>query len=380
VRKVGIIGGGIVGTSIAFHLSQYKGVDVTLFEKSQIGSGTTAKTAGTLCLMDDSLPESFFEQRVTCLNTYKKMHQVTNGEAEYRESGTLVVSPNEKELQRAKKHAELSLKYGFKAEVMTEPEQLKKYLPDLTPTGVIGGSWTADDGYVNGTAAALIYARWAKENGAKILTETKVNKILMKGDQVTGVETPRGKFDTDVLIDAAGPWAIQVGKMAGLEVPIYHTKAEVFIMKPAKPMSYKFPILKYPNWYARAEGDAVFLCKSHMVMDANNPIEAGIWDPDTLPMQGGAEQYFYDFLTERLEESIPMLLDAGLVSDWVGYRSVTKDKIPIVGESGVPGFLHAIGMSGNGVILAPDTGRILANYIVNGVMDPLMYRFRLNRF
>lgn len=380
MKKIGIIGGGIIGTSIAYHLSRHEDVEVMIFEKNQIGSGTTAKSAGTLCLIDDSLPDEFFEQRVTCLKTYLKMDEATEGEVEFVKSGTLVVSPTEERLRRAKRHVYLSRKHGFEAEFIDDPQSLVDHLPDLTPEGLVGGAWTAEDGYNNPTAASIIYARRARENGVRILTHARVNKIVMKNREVTGVETSKGKFDLDVVINAAGPWANDVGKMAGLDLPLFHTKAEVFILKPEKPLGYDFPILKYPTWYARPEGDAVFVCKSHMAMEADNPMEAGVWDPDLLPMTGGTEEYFFDFLIERLSESIPRLLDAQLVNDWLGYRSVTRDKLPIVGESGVPGLLLAVGMSGNGVILAPDTGRILTNYIIKGETDPLLEKFRLNRF
>ncbi|MFC1804070.1 NAD(P)/FAD-dependent oxidoreductase, partial [Thermoproteota archaeon] len=177
-----------------------------------------------------------------------------------------------------------------------------------------------------------------------------------------------------------GPWARNIGEMVGLETPIFHTKAEVFILQTKDPLGYNFPILKFPTWYARAEGDAVFLCKSHMVMDKNKPIEAGIWDPDKLSLTGGTEEYFFDFIIEQLDVRIPRLIDAELVNDWLGYRSVTDDKLPIVGETEIPGYIIATGMSGNGVILAPDTGRILTNLIVNDEDDPLLERFRPDRF
>jgi len=380
MNKIGIIGGGIIGTSIAYHLSKLEGVEVIIFEKNQIGSGTTAKSAGTLCLIDDSLPDEFFEQRVTCLKTYKKMDEETDGEVEFVKSGTLVVSPTEEELKRAKKHVELSRKHGFSAEFIDDPQRLLDYLPDLTPEGTSGGAWTAEDGYNNPTAASIIYARRARENDIKILTHSRVNKIVLKKGEVSGVETSKGNFDLDIVINAAGPWANEIGKMVGLDLPLFHTKAEVFILKLDRPLSYDFPILKFPTWYARPEGKSIFVCKSHMAMEHENPMEAGVWDPDELPLSGGTEEYFFDFLTERLSESLPLLLDAQLVNDWLGYRSVTRDKLPIVGESGVPGFLLAVGWSGNGVILAPDTGRILANYIVEGEIDPLLERFRLERF
>ena len=380
MKKIGIIGAGIIGTSIAYHLSQNEDVEVTVFEKNQIGSGTTAKSAGTLCLIDRSLPIDFFEQRVTCLKTYKKMNQDTDRESEFIQTGTLVVSLNDEEFKTTKMHVEASKKHGYNAELIEDPDDLKKYLPDLTPEGLVGGAWTPDDGYNNPTAASVIYARWAREKGVKILTHANVNKILTKNGSVKGIETSKGNYELDLLICAAGPWSNKIGEMVGLELPLVHTKAEVFILKTDTPLSYKFPILKYPNWYARPEGRAIFVCKSHMAMDYGNPIETGVWDPDQLRLSGGTEEYFFEFLTERLSESLPKLLDAQLVNDWLGYRSVTADKLPIVGESEIEGLLLATGMSGNGVILAPDTGRILTNYIMKDEWDTLLDKFNPSRF
>jgi len=380
MKKIGIIGGGIIGTCIAYYISKNENAKVTVFEKNQIGSGTTAKSAGTFCLLDDSLPFEFFQQRVNCLNIYKKMNEDTNGESEFNKSGTLVVSPSKEELNRAKKHVEQAVEHGFNAEYIDEPTELVKYLPDLNPEGVLGGAWTPDDGYNNPTAASLIYARWSRQNGATFITHAKVNKIHTGNKNRIGLETSKGNFDFDVVILAAGPWSNEVGKMMGMELPLVHTKAEVFILQTKEPLSYNFPILKYPNWYVRSEGRAIFLCKSHMAMDFNKPIETGVWNPDDLPLSGGTEEYFFDFITQKLSESIPRLLDAELVNDWLGYRSVTRDKLPLVGESGVEGVLLATGMSGNGVILAPDTGKILSNYIMNNTWDPLLNKFNPKRF
>ena len=379
-KRVAVIGGGVTGCSIAYHLSFYEEIETTVFEKNQIGSGTTAKSACTLCLLDDSLPEAFFDQRVRCLKTFKEMNEGPKGLIGFQQSGTLVVCPTERDLERAKRHVELCKKHGFSAEFIDDPKDLKKYLPDANTENVSGGAWTAEDGYADATAITLAYAKKARDRGVKILTGTKVKRISRAGERVTGVETTKGAFDFDIIVNAGGPWANEIGQMAALELPLWHTKAEVFILKPPSPLGYSFPILKYPTWYARAEGDNIFTCRSHMAMDLDNPMHAGVWNPDALPPTGGTEDYFWDFILERLSENIPRLTESSVVKDWVGYRSVTRDKLPIVGESTVTRFLLAVGPSGNGIILAPTVGPILAKYISTGEKDPLLERFRLNRF
>jgi glycine/D-amino acid oxidase-like deaminating enzyme len=381
MKKVGIIGGGIIGTSLPYHLSKMSDkVEVLVFEKDQIGSGTTAKSAGTLCLIDDSLPEDLFKQRVTCVNTYKELDKKTGGKGEFRQTGTLVAAPNVKEMNRLRKHVEMTKAFGFFADFFDNSRNLVNHLPDLEENELLGGAWTPDDGYNNPTAASIIYSNWAKENGAKISTFTEVKDVTKKNGEISAIETTKGTFEVDYVINAAGPWARDIGEMVGLDTPIFHTKAEVFILQTKDPLGYNFPILKFPTWYARAEGDAVFLCKSHMAMDKAKSIESGVWDPDELPLTGGTEEYFFDFITDQLAVYIPRLLDAELVNDWVGYRSVTDDKLPIIGETDVHGYMVATGMSGNGVILAPDTARILTNLILNDEGDPLLERFRPDRF
>ena len=108
-----------------------------------------------------------------------------------------------------------------------------------------------------------------------------------------------------MVIDATGPWARTTAGYVGIELPLWHTKAEVFILVPAAGLGYPFPILKYPRFYARKDKDNIFICKAHMTMDLSDTTHAGIWDPDDLPMTGGTDAYFWEFLTGELLEVYP---------------------------------------------------------------------------
>jgi sarcosine oxidase subunit beta len=123
----------------------------------------------------------------------------------------------------------------------------------------------------------------------------------------------------------------------------------------------------------------VFICKAHLTMDLSDPVHAGIWDPDKLPLRGGTEQYFLDFLFEQLEEHYPRLLESGIKNDWVGYRAETPDFLPLLGDTPVEGYLLAVGFGGNGVIEAPAVGIDLARYIATGEKSALIERLRLER-
>jgi glycine/D-amino acid oxidase-like deaminating enzyme len=245
----------------------------------------------------------------------------------------------------------------------------------------LGAGWTPDDGYFDPSVAANTFAKKMRANGARVLTSTKVNKIKVTGNRVKGVETSKGDFDLDTVIDASGPWTRYTGRMAGLELPIWHTKAEVFfLVPPKKKLDYVFPVLKLPRFYARREGENVFICKAHLTMDLNNPMHAGIWDPDALPARGGTDQEFLDFLMGELEQHAPGLLDSGLAFSWLGYRAEPPDFLPILGDTPVQGFMLAIGCGGNGVIEGPAIGRDMALYAATGEKTLLVERLGLDRF
>jgi glycine/D-amino acid oxidase-like deaminating enzyme len=169
--------------------------------------------------------------------------------------------------------------------------------------------------------------------------------------------------------------------LAGLELPIWHTKAEVFfLVPPKKKLSYTFPVLKYPKFYARREGEKVFICKAHLTMDLSDPMHAGIWNPDELKPTGGTDEYFEEFLFDQLENEVPGLLDSGVAFSWLGYRAEPPDFLPILGDTPVEGYMLAIGCGGNGVIEAPAIGRDLALYIATGIKTLLLQRLPLDRF
>ena len=380
-KKVGIIGGGIIGASLAWNLSLYDDIEVTLFEKNSIGSGATAKSAGTVCLFDDSIRHEFWHMRLFGFETYMRMEAEEKGSAGFDNTGTLCICADEKVENYTKTGIALAKGAGWHGEYITDKDRIREICPDLAVEDVLGAGWTADDGYFDATKIANTFVKKAKANGAEILTFTKVENLKLTGNKVTGVETNKGSYDFDVVVDASGAWTRFTSRLAGLELPIWHTKAEVFFLAPPKKkLDYTFPVLKYPRFYARREGDNIFICKAHLTMDLNDPMHAGIWDPDKLTPTGGTDDYFIDFLFGELEKEAPGLLDCGVANSWLGYRAEPPDFLPILGETPVEGYMLAIGAGGNGVIDAPMIGQDLAMYIAHGQKTLLLERLPLSRF
>ncbi len=379
-KKVGIMGGGILGTCIAHFLSKYPEAEVTLFEKNTIGSGTTAKSAATHSLIDDSVAHEFWSVRLFGYEFFINLEKEKPGSAGYENTGTLVVAPYEEYEDYILQAVDLATSAGYRAEYWRDHDKIHEIIPDLKLDGILGAGWCPDDGFFDATMISNTLARKAREAGVEVLIGTEVQEINLTNGKVSSVETNKGHFDLDVLVDASGPWTRFMGRKVGIELPIWHTKAEVFILKPTENLGYNFPVLKYPRFYARKDKENVFICKAHLTMDLNNPDHAGVWNPDELAMTGGTDPYFWDFLSEELMQHYPRLLDSSLDNDWVGYRAEPADYLPVLGESPIEGYVLAIGAGGNGVIEGPTIGRDIAKFVMTGEISWYVKRLPLSRF
>jgi sarcosine oxidase subunit beta len=380
-KRIGIVGGGIIGTAVAYFLThEHPDAEVYLFEKNTIGSGTTAKSAGTHCLIDDSLPHEFWSVRLFGFKFYTDLEKRIPGSTGFEKTGTLLIAPYPEYERYALQAVDLAVASGYEAVYWKDKDKIRTIIPDLTLDGVLGAAYSPDDGFLDATMTSNTLARLSREKGAKIMIGTEVQNVSVVDNKVTGVDTNKGHFDLDVLVDSTGPWAPFFGAKVGMQSPIIHTRAEVFILKPEHSLGYPFPVLKFPRFYARKDKDNVFICKAHLTMDLNNPQHAGLWNPDDLPMTGGTDPYFWDFLTDELMKHYPRLLDSSVANDWVGYRAEPRDYMPVLGPSPIQDYVLAIGAGGNGVIEGPTIGRDIARYVMTGETSYFIERLPLARF
>jgi len=379
-KTIGIIGGGIIGSSIAYHLTRYSDAKVVLFEKNTIGSATTAKSAGTVPLTDDCMTHEFWSVRLNGFRFLTELEREHPGSTGFEQTGTLTLAPYGEYEMYLLQAVDLAIASGQQAEYWRDHDKILQIIPDLQLDGIRGAAWCPDDGFFDATMIANTLVGLARDAGAQVLIGTEVENILTRGDRVTGVVTGKGDFDFDVVVDASGPWARTTASLVGLDMPLWHTKAEAFILASSEGLGYPFPVLKYPRFYARKDKDGVFICKAHMTMDLTDPEHAGRWDPDELPLTGGTDPYFWEFLTQELLKDYPRLLESSIVNSWVGFRSETPDFLPIVGDTPVEGYVLAVGVGGNGVIESGTIGRDVARFVMTGEKSWYLERLPLSRF
>ena len=380
-KRIGIIGGGISGAALGYYLSLYEEADITIFVKNRIGCGTTAKSAGTVCLFDDSLSNRYWDVRLYGFETYCRFEREEKGSAGFDQTGTLVVALSEQEELRIKAGIALAKAAGYSGEYITDKSRIEEILPGINTEKVLGAGYTRDDGYFDGTMISNTFVKKMQTNGGIVKTDMEVTEIIRKGDAAVGLKTADGtRYDFDTIVDCTGPWSRFTGELVGLDVPIWHTKAEAFFLcPPVKRPGYVFPVLKYPAFYALRAGENVFICKSHLSMNLDDPMHAGQWDPDKLPQTGGTDDYFIEFLFDQMDTYVPGLADSGLVSSWLSYRAEPRDFLPIIGETPVKNYLLATGYGGNGVIEAPAVSRDLAKLIMRGESTPLLEEWAFKR-
>jgi len=379
--KICIIGGGIAGAALGYNLSLYEEAEITLFEKDRIGCGTTAKSAGTVCLFDDSLKNRYWDVRLYGFETYMRMEKEKPGSAGFDKTGTLVCATDEKVERTIKTGIALAKAAGYTGEYITDKNRIKEILPMLNTDAILGAGYTQDDGYFDGTMISNTFAEKMEANGATILRGVEVTDIIVENGEAKAVVSSDGETRAfDKIIDCTGPWSRFTGKLVGLDVQIWHTKAEAFfLVPPEKKLDYVFPVLKFPAFYALRAGDNIFICKSHLSMNLDDPMHAGQWDPDKLPQVGGTDDYFIDFLFDQMDENVPGLADSGLASSWLSYRAEPRDFLPLLGDTPVANYLLCTGFGGNGVIEAPYATRDLAKYIMRGESTPLFEEWSFSR-
>lgn len=366
-----ILGGGLYGCAIAYHLARYGARRVAVLERDALCSGGTAKSCAII--RTHYSIESNLIHAVESLKVFSHFGEIVGADAGFRRTGYLIVGP---EAHREPMEAVFRKQnaHGIDTAVLT-PQEANAFHPLLQfdDVGVIG--YDSQAGYADPYLTTMAYARRARELGVKIHTETPVTRLRVNGAGKT-VSTPAGDWEAPVVILALGPWTHAIGEMIGVRFPFEISRHKVITLKIAQPYNLNWPIVKDlttpDKIYFRPETGGVVLVGTG---DHGDPIT----DPDAL-----TDQIEIDHLAriDRLiSNRMPAFREATYVAGWSGPYDITPDWNPLLGP--VPGFeglYVAVGFSGHGFKLAPTLAESLAQ-IVLGIAPRLpIEMYSLSRF
>jgi 4-methylaminobutanoate oxidase (formaldehyde-forming) len=362
--QVVIIGGGVIGTSVAYHLTKLGYTDVVLLEQGQLSSGTTWHAAGLVGQLRASESGTRLVQYSTAL--YTELEKETGLSAGYKQCGGVTVARTEDRMIQLRRTAANAAAFDLDCELLTPARALEHY-PVMRVDDLVGAIWLPADGKANPTDLTQALAKGARMRGAKIHEHVRVLDVLTDRHAVTGVRTDSGEIEAEIVVNCAGQWAKQVGAMAGMNVPLHSAEHFYVVTETIDGVHTDMPILRDPDGYTYFKEEV-----GGLVIGGFEP-EAKPWvSPDQIP---------YPFEFQLLEEDwdhfqilmdnallrIPALEEAGIKKFYNGPESFTPDNQFILGEApGCANFFVAAGFNSVGIASAGGAGRALAEWIVNG--------------
>ncbi len=340
-----IIGGGVIGASIAFHLAEAGLGDVVLLERAELGSGSTCKAAGGVrAQFSDELN---IQLGARSLEAFLRFPQRPGQEIDLHQVGYLFLLSSQEDVAAFEHDVELQNELGVNSR-MIDVAEAKRLSPLIDTDGLLAAAFSPNDGHCTPESVVLGYAVAARRLGATILTGTAVTGIDNHGDDGMTVVTDRGSIRAATVICAAGAWSRAIGEMAGVDLPVSPVRRQVIFTEPMPglPAVVPFTIDFASTFYFHREGPGLLL---------------GMSDPEERP--GFHLDYSDDWLPRlgaAIGQRAPELLNVGLSKGWAGLYEDTPDHNALIGRATAsPNFLYATGFSGHGFLQAPAVGEVI---------------------
>jgi sarcosine oxidase subunit beta len=389
-----IIGSGIVGSSVAYHLAQAGCTNVLVIEReAHQGKGSTGKSMGGVRAQFSTAVN--IQMSRYSIDFFSKFDEVVGHPADYRAHGYLFCATNEKHLAYLKANQERQKALGVTNVEWVSPEEITKMVPQLRMDDILGGTFCPTDGFVDPHSVMMGFMLNARERGARLWLDTPVTGIQVEAgsadvwsasarqslaeqndselagkaepfrtserqSRVAGVQTSRGFVSTRVVVNAAGPWAAAVARMAGVELPVEPLRRQLVPTEPFDQLPKRFPMVidMSTGFHFRREGKGILLAWN---------------DPEETPgFKTEFDPSFVEKILTHAASRVPVLAEAEVNPRraWAGLYEMTPDHHAIIGPApNVEGLYFVNGFSGHGVMHSPASGRITADLILQGHSD-----------
>ena len=358
-----IIGSGIVGSSVAYHLTQQGCSSVLVIEReAHQGKGSTGKSMGGV-RAQFATPVNI-QMSLYSIDFFSRFDDVIGYPADYRAHGYLFCATSEKHLEYLRTNRLRQVELGLNNVQEVSAAEIAAFVPQLRVEDILGGTFCPTDGFVDPHSVMMGFMLKAREHGTKLWLDTTVTGIEVEGEsggnRIVGVNTSRGFVSTRVVVNAAGPWAAGIAQMAGVELPVEPLRRQLVPTEPFDALPHRFPMVidMSTGFHFRREGKGILLAW-------NDPEETPGFKTDFDPT-------FVEKILTRAADRVPCLADAAVNPRraWAGLYEMTPDHHAIIGEApGVKGLYFTNGFSGHGVMHSPASGRITADLILTGHSD-----------
>ncbi len=362
--RVVVVGGGIVGVSVAYHLGILGYRDVVVVEQGRLSCGTTWHAAGLVGQLRATESGTRLVQYSAAL--YDRLEAETGLATGFKRCGAVTVARTEDRMVQLRRTAATAAAYGLDCELIG-PARASELYPILEASDLLGALWLPGDGTVNPSDVTQSLARGARDRGVSIFEGVRVTDVLVRGGAVAGVVTDHGRVESEIVVNCAGQWAKAVGALAGVDVPLHSAEHFYAVTGPIDGVRPDLPILRDPDGYTYFKEEI-----GGLVVGGFEP-EAKPWvAPDQIPhpfeFQLLEEDWeHFSVLMESAMERIPALRHTGMKKLYNGPESFTPDNQFILGEAPeVRGFFVAAGFNSVGIASAGGAGRALAEWIVGG--------------
>jgi glycine/D-amino acid oxidase-like deaminating enzyme len=347
--EVVVVGGGVIGSSVAFHLAE-AGVDVCLLERSELASGSTSRAAGGFrAQFSDPLNIAL---GLRSIEAYEKFAERPGAEIDLRQVGYLFLLDRPEDVESFERSVELQNEHGVPTRFVTlgEAQQL---CPIAGLDGVLAATFSPIDGHASPEAVVQGYAAAARHHGATVVTGCAVTGIDAAAGEIRGVSTERGTVETETVVCAAGAWSPELARAVDVELPVEPVLREIGYTAAADlPEHMPLTVDFTSGLYFHREGPGLLF---------------GMADREQPPgFETPPDPSWLERVTMVAERRLPSLLEMGIAGGWKGYYEVTPDHNALIGEArGIRRFLYATGFSGHGFLQGPAVGEIVRDLVLD---------------
>ena len=370
-----VVGGGVGGCSVAYWLGRLGWDDVVLVERAELTSGSTFHSAGLVGQLRSSL--SLTKMMMESVELYRSLEDEVGLETGWHEVGSLRLASSQERLEEISRQAGWAKTFGLPLELISAAEAHERF-PPLTTSGVLGAAYLPTDGYIDPSQLTFALAEGARQRGVEIEQRTRVTGIRVRHGRVEAVETDRGAIETEVVVDAGGMYAQEIGALAGVNVPIVPMAHEYLITKPAG-LPLDMPTMRDPSLlvYFRPESGGLIM--------GGYERHCAPWALDGIPADFNSRLLEEDWprfeeLMENAVVRVPALAEMEIVKLINGPEAFTPDGEFILGPSDVRGFWVAAGFCAHGLAGAGGMGKLVAEWIVEGTPSLDVWHMDSRRF